>query len=125
MPSQFILCIHAVIFAVESVNVCAIVVVTECVHPCSGTESEILNGIRDSLSVATEELSDSSSGEECSSDSDIYMYIRAKQHIVISSDSELHHSCDLIGDLHCLQFHLHLYSIRLSSAKATLHRLTP
>ena len=60
----------------------------DCSHPCSGTDSETLNCIRNSLTVPTEHVSESSSGEEFSSDSDIEMYMRTKPHISLSSDSE-------------------------------------
>ena len=55
----------------------------DCSHPCSGMDSEILNCIRSSLTIPTEHVSDSSSG-----DSDIEMYMRAKPHISLCSDSE-------------------------------------
>lgn len=59
-----------------------------CSNPCSGTDSAILNSIRSSLSSAREEMSDSSSGEEFSSDSDIEMYMRRKPHVLTSSESD-------------------------------------
>ena len=66
MPSHFTLCTTVVIFAVQNESSCSCTDNCECSTPCSGIDSEILQVIRNSLSVTTEQISDSSSGGEFS-----------------------------------------------------------